>query len=318
MKIVIQIPCYNEAEFIGAAVDALPREVPGADSVEVLVIDDGSSDGTAEAARRHPRVTKVLELPSHQGLAAAFKAGLEEALRMSADVIVNTDADNQYPAGRIADLVKPVLERRAEFVIGCRDMDAIAHFSSSKKFLQRMGSKVVSVICGRDIPDVTSGFRAFGRDAALWVDVIASRYTYTLETLVRLAARGVNMEVVTVRTNPPVRESRLMKSSSEYVMRSVLDILRLFYIYSPLKLFFSCAAAFLLPGLLLLARFFYHYVELSVMRGLPSGYTESLTVGTGLVIIGVFMLLMGVISDLIHANRKMLEAIAFRQRRAGR
>ena len=315
MKLVIQIPCFNEENFLAAAVDALPREIPGIDSIEVLIIDDGSEDGTAEAARLHPRVTRLLKLPAHQGLASAFKAGLAEALAMSADIIVNTDADNQYPSARIADLVRPILDRKAEFVIGCRNMDAIAHFSPSKKFLQHMGSKVVSVICGRDIPDVTSGFRAFGRDAALWVDVIASKYTYTLETLVRMAARGVRMSVIVVDANPPVRKSRLMKSTLEYVARSVCDIIRLFYIYSPLKLFLFSAALFITPGFILIARFLYYYVTLSVMQGMQTGFIQSLTLGTALFMVGVFMLLMGVISDLIHSNRKILESILFQQRR---
>lgn len=314
MKLVIQIPCFNEADHLAAALDALPRSIPGVDEIAVLIIDDGSEDGTAEAAARDPRVARVLRLPAHQGLAAAFKAGLAAALEMSADIIVNTDADNQYPAARIADLVKPILEHKAEFVIGCRNMAAIGHFSDSKKFLQRLGSRVVSVICGRDIPDVTSGFRAFGREAALWVDVIASSYTYTLETLVRLASRGVRMAVILVDANPPVRPSRLMKSTFEYVFRSVCDIIRLFYIYSPLKLFLFAAALFILPGALLIARFLYYYVTISVMHGLPTGFVQSLTLGTALFVIGVFMLLMGVISDLIHANRKILESILFRLR----
>jgi len=315
MKLVIQIPCYNEAEHLIAAIDALPASIPGVDEIGILIVDDGSEDGTAEAALAHPRVSRVHRLPAHQGLAAAFKAGLSEALDMGADIIVNTDADNQYPASRIQDLIGPILGRKAELVIGCRDMDAISHFSASKKFLQRLGSKVVSIICGREIPDVTSGFRAFGRNAALRVDVIASIYTYTLETLVRLASQNMTISFITVKTNPPVRSSRLMKSTSEYVIRSVCDILKLFYIYSPLKLFLFSAALFIVPGLILIGRFLYYHITLSVMQHLPAGFIQSLILGSSLFVVGVLMLLMGVISDLIHANRKILESILFRLRK---
>ncbi len=314
MKLVIQIPCYNEAEHLAQALDALPKKLDGVDSIEALVIDDGSADATAETARRHPAVKKVVSLPSHQGLAAAFRAGIDAALAMGADIIVNTDADNQYPADRIADLVRPIVERRAEFVIGCRDIEAIEHFSWTKKLAQRAGSRVVSAICRQDVPDVTSGFRAFSRGAALWLDVIVSEYTYTLETLIRLASQRVRIAVIEVKANPPVRPSRLMKSSVEYVLRSARDILTLYYVYSPLRLFLFFAALFGLPGLALVLRFLYYYVTLSVMQNVPTGYIQSLTLGTALLIIGVFTLLMGVLANLIHTNRKILERVLFQQK----
>ncbi|MDO8805321.1 MAG: glycosyltransferase family 2 protein [Elusimicrobiota bacterium] len=311
MKLVIQIPCYNEEEFLAGALDALPRRIDGVDSIEVLVIDDGSSDATSEAARRHPAVAKVIRLPTHQGLAVAFMAGIEAALEMSADIIVNTDADNQYPASRIPDLIRPIVEGRAEFVIGCRNIEGIAHFSHWKKLAQRAGSRVVSAICRQSVPDVTSGFRAFSRNSALWLDVIGSNYTYTLETLIRLASRKVRIAVIEVEVNPPVRTSRLMKSSIDYIFRSIRDILTLFYIYSPLKLFVFFAFVFGLPGLFLVLRFLYFYAVLTVMRGLPAGYMQSLTIGTALLITGVFMLLMGVLSNLIYINRKIQEKVLF-------
>ncbi len=311
MKLVIQIPCFNEEEFLSKALDALPRKIDGVDTIEVLVINDGSSDRTGEVARAHPAVTRVVRLPCHQGLAAAFKAGIEAALEMSADIIVNTDADNQYPADRIKDLIRPILEGKVEFVIGCRDIEGIAHFSFLKKIAQRLGSRVVSAICRQHVPDVTSGFRAFSRNSALWLDVIASDYTYTLETLIRLATRKVRIAVVDIEVNPPVRVSRLMKSTLEYVLRSAGDILTLFYIYSPLKLFMFFSVLFSLPGLLLILRFLYYYVTLTVMRDIPTGYEQSLTIGTAFLIIGIFMLLMGVISSLICTNRKLLEKLLF-------
>lgn len=315
MKIVIQIPCYNEEQHIAAALDALPRAIAGAGSVEALVIDDGSSDRTAETAKAHPLVKRVVRLPYHQGLASAFKAGIDAALEMGADVIVNTDADNQYPAARIPDLIRPILEGKADFAIGCRNIEAIKHFSAWKKFAQRLGSLVVSAICGRHVPDATSGFRAFSRESALWLDVIVSEYTYTLETLIRLASRKTRMAVLEVEANPPVRTSRLMKSNIEYVVRSTGDILTLFYIYSPLKLFLFLGAVFTLPGLFLIVRFLYFYVTLTVIGGVHAGYEQSLTIGTALFVIGIFMLLMGVVSHLIHTNRKLLEKILVQQQK---
>jgi glycosyltransferase involved in cell wall biosynthesis len=313
MKIVIQIPCYNEERHIAAALDALPRALPGAEAVEALVIDDGSEDRTAEVAKAHPLVKRVVRLPHHQGLASAFKAGIEAALEMGADVIVNTDADNQYPASRIQDLVRPILEGRADFAIGCRHIEAIQHFPLWKKFAQRLGSRVVSAICGRQVPDVTSGFRAFSRGAALWLDVIVSEYTYTLETLIRLASRKTRMSVIEVEANPPVRSSRLMKSNLEYIIRSLGDILALFYIYSPLKLFVPLSVLFLAPGLFLCGRFLYYYALLAFFGQGSAGYIQSLTIGTGLLVIGIFILLMGVVSHLIQTNRRLLEKILVQQ-----
>ena len=313
MKLVIQIPCYNEEEFLAKALDALPRKIDGVDVIEALVIDDGSSDRTSEVAKAHPAVARVVRLPCHQGLASAFKAGIEAALGMSADIIVNTDADNQYPASRIPDLIRPILEGKAEFVIGCRNIEGITHFSFPKKIAQRLGSMVVSAICRQHVPDVTSGFRAFSRNSALWLDVVVSEYTYTLETLIRLATRKVHIAVVEIEVTPPVRTSRLMKSTIEYIFRSAGDILTLFYIYSPLKLFMFFAVLFGLPGLFLVLRFLYYYVTLTVMLDIPTGYEQSLTIGTAFMIIGIFMLLMGVISNLIYTNRKILEKLVYLQ-----
>ena len=315
MKLVIQIPCYNEEEYLSRALDALPKKIDGVDSIETLVIDDGSSDRTSEVARAHPAVARVVTLPYHQGLASAFKAGIEAALQMSADIIVNTDADNQYPADRIHDLILPILTGKADFVIGCRNIDGIPHFSYWKKVAQHAGSRVVSAICRKDIPDVTSGFRAFSRSSALWLDVIASSYTYTLESLVRLASQRVRMGVIEVTVNPPVRPSRLMNSSVEYIFRSARDILTLFYIYSPLKLFVFFSFVFGLPGVFLILRFLYFYVTRTIIQGITTGYIQSLTLGTALLIIGIVTLLMGVLSNLIYTNRKILERILFQQQR---
>lgn len=315
MKLVVQIPCYNEEEFLAAAINDVPERIAGVDEILILVVDDGSEDKTAEVAAAHPRVAKVVKLPYHQGLAVAFRLGIEASLGLSADIIVNTDADSQYPGRHIAELVKPILEKRAEFVVGARNMDAIAHFSYLKKLAQKAGSRVVSFICAQPIPDATSGFRAFSRSAALWIDVIASSYTYTLETLVRLSSHKVRISHIPITVNPPTRKSRLMGNSLEYIAKSAVDILTLVYIYSPLKVFISLSAFFCLPGLFLTGRFLYYYIYLTVYRNIPTGYEQSLTVGVGLLIIGFFMLLMGITSNLIHTNRKLLERLLLLQQK---
>jgi glycosyltransferase involved in cell wall biosynthesis len=315
MKLAVQIPCYNEEQFLAAAIDGVPAGIEGVSSISIVVIDDGSEDRTAEIAAAHPRVTKVVRLPYHQGLAAAFRAGIDASLALGADIIVNTDADNQYPGRQIPALIKPIMEKRAEFVVGARNMDDIPHFSWAKKVAQRAGSRVVSFICGQPVPDATSGFRAFSRGAALWVDVIASSYTYTLETLVRLSSHKIRMAHIPITVNPPIRKSRLMGNSLEYIARSALDIMTLVYIYSPLKVFIALAALFCLPGLFLTGRFLYYYVTLTVMRTIPTGFEQSLTIGVGLLIIGFFMMLMGITSNLIHTNRKLLERLLLAQQK---
>ncbi|MDD2804842.1 MAG: glycosyltransferase family 2 protein [Elusimicrobiales bacterium] len=309
MKLVVQIPCYNEEEFLPSALNDLPERIEGVDEIAVIVIDDGSADRTAEVAKAHPRVAKVVRLPYHQGLAAAFRAGVDAALSLKADIIVNTDADNQYPGRFIPSLIRPILDNRADFVVGARQMDEIKHFSYWKKVFQKAGSAVISFICGSEIPDATSGFRAFSRGAALWIDVIASNYTYTLETLVRLSSHRVRMAHVPITVNPPARSSRLMGTTLEYVLRSTRDILTLIYIYSPLRVFIWLAVLFGIPGLVLTGRFLYYYVTLTVLRDLPTGFEQSLTVGVGLLIISFFTLLMGITSNLIHTNRKLLERL---------
>ncbi len=315
MKLAVQIPCYNEEQFLASAIDGVPASIEGVSSISIVVIDDGSEDRTAEIAAAHPRVTQVVRLPYHQGLAAAFRAGIDASLALGADIIVNTDADNQYPGRQIPALIKPIMEKRAEFVVGARNMDYIPHFSWAKKVAQRAGSRVVSFICGQPVPDATSGFRAFSRGAALWVDVIASSYTYTLETLVRLSSHKIRMAHIPITVNPPIRKSRLMGNSLEYIARSALDIMTLVYIYSPLKVFIALAALFCLPGLFLTGRFLYYYVTLTVMRTIPTGFEQSLTIGVGLLIIGFFMMLMGITSNLIHTNRKLLERLLLAQQK---
>ena len=240
-KLIIQIPCYNEEETLGVTLDDLPRRVPGIQRVEWLVIDDGSADRTAEVARRHG-VHHVVRLPVNQGLARAFMAGIRHSLAAGADIIVNTDADNQYCAADIPKLIQPILEGRASIVIGARAIAQIDHFSRRKKLLQRLGSWVVRVASGTDVPDAPSGFRAFSREAALLLNVF-NTHTYTLETIIQAGRRGIPIVSVPIRTNPDLRPSRLIRSLPSYVLRSAVTILRSFATYKPLRFFASIGIA---------------------------------------------------------------------------
>ncbi|MCQ0987652.1 glycosyltransferase family 2 protein [Jiella marina] len=306
MKLIIQIPCLNEAENLPSALADLPRSVPGFQSVEWLVIDDGSSDGTAEIARAHG-VDHVVRLPHNQGLAKAFMAGIGEALRLGADVIVNTDADNQYDARFIPDLVAPILYGEAMIVIGARPIDEIAHFSPVKRRLQRLGSWVVGKAGGVDIDDAPSGFRAFHRDAAMRLCVFNS-FTYTLETIIQAGRANIPIASVPVAVNGETRPSRLFKGTASYVRRSLVTILRIALLYKPLRIFTLVAALIALPGVAAIARFLAFYVA-----GDGSGHIQSLAVAAGLISVGAVVFVGGLLADLIAANRMLLEDIRTRQ-----
>ena len=308
MKLVIQIPCYNEAEHLPTTLAALPRTVPGFDSVEWLVVDDGSSDGTAEVARRHG-VDHVVVLPHNRGLAHAFMTGLTTALKVGADVIVNTDADNQYDATCIPDLVRPIVEGRAQIVVGARPIDAIAHFSKIKKLLQKLGSWAVRFVSGTDIPDAPSGFRAIHRDAAMRLNVFNS-YTYTLETIIQAGRNSMATTYVPVRVNPDLRPSRLVKSNLSYVVRSLTTIVRIFVIYKPFRFFFLLSVLVALPGLLSIMRFLSYYAA-----GDGSGHIQSLVIAAALIACAAVLAVGGLLADLIAANRALLEDLRTRQLR---
>src|SRR6186997_1505288 len=246
MKLIIQIPCLNEEATLPATLADLPREVPGIDVVEWLIIDDGSTDRTIEVAREHG-VDHIVKLTNNKGLAAGFQAGLDASLKLGADIIVNTDADNQYFGGDIPKLVAPILAGDADMVIGDRETDQIEHFSPLKKRLQRLGSAVVRRASGTDVPDTTSGFRAYNREAALQMSVV-SKYTYTLETIIQAGKMTVAVDHVPVRTNPKLRESRLFPSTAAYVRRNGVSIFRIYALYEPLRLFLMAAGATALVG----------------------------------------------------------------------
>jgi glycosyltransferase involved in cell wall biosynthesis len=309
MKLIIQIPCYNEEETLPQTLDGLPRGLPGVDQIEWLVIDDGSTDHTAEVARAHG-VNHILRFRQNQGLARAFLAGLEQALRLGADIVVNTDADNQYHGEDIARLVAPILSGRAEMVVGDRGVATLAYFPPLKRWLQRLGSWVVQRAAGVRIPDATSGFRALSREAALRT-LVFSNYSYTLETLIQAGSRQMAVEYVPVRTNPQTRTSRLMSSLPEYLTQSTLTILRTYALYRPLRVFLVLGGIMIAGGVLLGIRFVYFFVA----RGGATGNVQSLILAAILLIVGFQVCLIGLSADLIRFNRQILEEILYRMRR---
>jgi len=301
MKLVIQIPAWNEEDHLGETLDALPRQVDGFDQLEVLVIDDGSDDATAEVAERHG--ASVLRLPVHRGLAVAFASGLARAVDLGADVVVNTDADNQYDARDIPALVRPILEGGAQMVIGDRQVHTIRHFSLTKRALQRVGSWVVRRLSRTSVRDATSGFRAISREAALKLHVF-TRFTYTLETILQAGEAGLKVVSVPIRVHPePRRTSRLFGSNLGYVLRSLESIARIVVLYNPLRIFLRAGAVPILVGLALLVRFLYFYVS----GQSPSGHIQSLIVSVILTVVGALIWVVGVVADLIAVNRRLLE-----------
>jgi glycosyltransferase involved in cell wall biosynthesis len=309
MKLVVQIPCHNEEESLPRTLADLPRAVPGFDSVEWILVDDGSTDRSVEVARAHG-IDDVVSLPGRRGLASAFLAGLEEALRRGADVIVNTDADNQYRAACIPALVAPILEGRAQIAVGARPIATIAHFSPLKKFLQRLGSWSVRVASGTDIVDATSGFRAYHKDAALQLYVI-NTYTYTLETIIQAGRKGIPITSVPIEVNGDLRPSRLLRGIGDYVRRSIVTILRISVIYRPLQ-FFTCLAGFVaLFGAIGVLRFLYF-----VLIGESQGHIQSLVLSGALLAVAAIIQVGGFLADIVAANRNLLEDIRARQLRA--
>lgn len=311
MKLIIQIPCLNEREHLALTLAALPRQIPGITAIEVLVIDDGSTDGTAERAEELG-VHHILRFARHRGLAAAYAAGVDACIRLGADLIVNTDADNQYPGAEIPRLCAPILAGRADIVIGDRRTDTIAHFSPLKRCLQRWGSSVVRRASGTAVTDATSGLRALSRRAAASL-FVHNRFTYTLETIIQAGDAGLVLEDLPIVTNPTTRPSRLFRSVSAYVRRSVIVILRAHATYWPLQTFGALALLLLLLGLLLGARFVYFYID---RYPYESGHTESLLVGVGAVVLAFLIALMALLGDLIAANRRISEEVLTRLRLA--
>lgn len=308
MKLIIQIPCFNEAETLEIALNDLPKQIDGIDEIEYLIIDDGCTDNTVEVAKKWG-VHHVVSFAQNKGLAKGFMAGLDACLRNGADIIVNTDADNQYCADDIPNLIKPILNHEADIVIGERPIDDTEHFSWIKKKLQHFGSWVVRKASNTNIPDAPSGFRAFSREAAMRINVI-NDYTYTLETIVQAGRNRIPITSVPIRTNPELRQSRLFHSMFGYVKKSILTILRALMMYKPLYCFTLVAVFPSVIGLGIGIRFLVYY-----FAGRGGGHTQSLMLACTLLIIGFVTFVIGMLADVISANRKILEDIQYHLKR---
>ncbi len=311
MKLVIQIPCHNEEETLPVTLKDLPSSIDGVGTIEKVVINDGSTDNTVAAACGNG-VDHIVNLPYRRGLAEAFRQGIEKSLELGADIIVNTDGDNQYKGEDIKKLIKPILDKKADIVVGCRDISTIEHFSPLKKLLQKVGSHVVRRFSRTDIPDTTSGFRAYSRDAALRLNVF-SNYTYTLETIIQAGRKEIPITHVEIGTNEKLRESRLIKSLPSYVARSCATMLRIYLMYEPMKFFTKVGTVILSLGALLGVRYLYFFF-FTARRG---GHMQSLLLGAILFLSGFILVVIGLLADVIAANRKLNEEILFRLKKSG-
>ncbi len=305
--LVIQIPCLNEAATLPETLRDLPRSIPGIDRVEIVVVDDGSTDGTAAVARANG-VEHVVRFRRRKGLAAAFMAAIDASLKLGADYIVNTDGDNQYAGKDVPVLLAPLLDGRADVVIGDRNIQEIAHLSASRKFLQRVGSWVVRQVSNTKVPDTTSGFRAYTREAALRM-VIVSEFTYTLESIIQAGKKRMAVAHVPVTTNPRTRDSRLFDNVLSYVKKSGATIVRIYAMYEPLKIFTYIGLTIFGVGFAISVRFLYYYVT-----GTGLGHLQSLILSAVLLIVGFQILLIGLLADVISGNRKLIEDLLYRMR----
>lgn len=300
MKLIIQIPCLNEEESLPKTLQDLPKQIPGISSIEILIIDDGSIDRTVEVARQHG-AHHIIHFTKQRGLARAFGAGLDAALQAGADIIVNTDADNQYKGEDIARLVHPILQGQADMVIGNRDIENIEQFSWIKKRLQRLGTRVIRHLSGTNIADATTGFRAYNREAAMKLNII-SDYTYTLESLIQAEHKNIAIANITISTNRVERKSRLFRSIPEYIKRSIITIVRIYSMFNPFRMFLTIGSFIIMIGTLIGCRFLFYY-----LMGQGDGKIQSLILAAALFIIGFQILIIGLVADLISANRRLIE-----------
>jgi len=308
MKLIVQIPCLNEEETLPLTIRDIPRTIEGIETVEILVIDDGSADRTSAVARELG-VTHIIRFANTQGLAKAFMVGLDVSLKLGADIIVNTDADNQYNGEDFAKLVKPVIEGKADMVVGDRIIDTVEHFSATKKILQKLGSWVVQQVSNTKIPDATSGFRAYSKEAALKINVI-SEFTYTLETIIQAGKKNIAIDHTPIRTNEPLRKPRLYSSIVIYIKRSIGTIFRIYTMYEPLKIFFCIGGVVFSAGSIVSLRFLYFYFTISGV-----GHIQSLILAAVLMILGFQIIVIGLVADLISGNRRLIEDSLYRIRK---
>jgi glycosyltransferase involved in cell wall biosynthesis len=305
VKLIIQIPCLNEEETLPATLNDLPREIEGIDAIETLVIDDGSTDKTIEVAHQQG-VDHVLQLTNNKGLAKAFSYGINHALKLGADIIVNTDADNQYCAADIPELIRPIIEGKADLVVGDRQVETIRHFSPVKILLQKFGSWVVRQLSGTQVPDATSGFRAYSKEAALQLNVI-SDFTYTVETIISAGKKNLAIAHVPVRTNSKTRDSRLFPNIRTYLQRTLITIIKVYSMYKPLKVFTIAGGATFITGFAIGCRYLFFFFQ-----GRTEGHIQSLILSAILLIVGFQILMMGIAAELISVNRQLLEDIQVR------
>ena len=305
MKLIIQIPCYNEVETLPITVAEFPRSIDGIDCIETLVIDDGSEDGTAEIAEQLG-IDHIISNRKNMGLAYTFQHGLDACLKLGADIIVNTDADNQYPGRYISDLVVPILANKADIVIADRQIDKIPHFSPIKKALQKLGSWTVRTVSGTAVPDAPSGFRAYTRDTALRLTVL-TRFSYTLDTIIQAGKMGLTIVSIPVETNGPTRPSRLQTSMWHFIKAQASTIVRLYAFYEPLRTFSYLSLPFIFSGLFLYLRFFVNYLANNGNR-----FVQSVTIGTGLLLVGFLIFIFGVLADVISKQRQLTQESLYR------
>ncbi|MDD5759577.1 MAG: glycosyltransferase family 2 protein [Desulfobulbaceae bacterium] len=308
MKLIVQIPCLNEEETLPQTVADIPRQIDGIDLVEILIIDDGSTDRTVEVAHEIG-VDHVIRNLNNKGLAASFRIGLDACLRLGADIIVNTDGDNQYKGQDIAKLVAPIVNGQADIVIGDRQTDTIPHFDLHKKLLQKFGSAIVRILSGAKVPDAVSGFRAFSRDSAMQLNIL-THYSYTVETILQAGKRHLAISSVTVGTNPKTRESRLARNIPSFVINQFNTMTRMYAMHQPLRYFLIISLIIMAGGLIPMVRFFHFYLQ-----GLGDGHIQSLIIGGALLMIGFQVLAIGFLGDVISFNRRLVEEVLIRVKR---
>lgn len=307
MKLIVQIPCYNEEKTLPLVVNAIPKKISGVDKIETLIVDDGSTDNTVMIAEMLG-IDHIVKHRKNKGLALTFADGIDEALRQGADIIVNIDGDNQHPAGEIPKLIKPILDKTHDIVVADRDVQNISYFSSQKKFLQRLGSKVVMMASGTDVPDAPCGFRAYSREAALSVNVV-TLFSYTMETIIQAGKKRIAITHMHIPQNKATRESRLFRNMRQHVFRSAKAIIRSYTMYEPFKVFLASGLVVFLLGTIPFIRVLYLF---AATGGNVSGHVQSLILGAILLILGFILVMIGIVADLIAVNRKLLEDALYR------